>query len=333
MNEIALDAFWYLAAERQNIFFRRLDGGQKPYTNDDVLLKYSFTNSFRASDRVSQYLIKNVIYSGDASPEEVLFRILFFKFFNSIETWESINRKLEEISCHAYSYNRYDKALVEVKKENRTIYSPAYIIPSGSSYFGSSFKHQNNLRLIELMFDRDILGQLQNSKSLENVYNIFLSFPSIGPFLAFQYTIDVNYSELINFNESEFVVAGPGAVSGIRKCFGNISDKNEQLIMKLVENQDEEFKKRNIDFKNLWGRKLQPIDIQNLFCEVDKYCRAKHPSILGVGGRTRIKRKFVSNKLLPEVWYPPKWGINKKVKSHYESKSSLTVPIVRARLD
>jgi len=40
-----------------------------------VLSKFKFTNAYRASDRVSQYLIKEVIYNSDLSktPEETVF--------------------------------------------------------------------------------------------------------------------------------------------------------------------------------------------------------------------------------------------------------------------
>src|SRR5258707_9985183 len=40
------------------------------------------------------------------------------------------------------------------------------------------------------------------------------------------------------------------------------------------------------------SRRLQLIDCQNLFCEVDKYARVAHPNIAGRTGRTRIKQKF-----------------------------------------
>src|SRR5712675_2396071 len=59
-------AYWKFATERQNIFFRRLQGGMsQSYTSDPILLQYKFTNAYRASDRVSQYLIRHVIYRDD----------------------------------------------------------------------------------------------------------------------------------------------------------------------------------------------------------------------------------------------------------------------------
>src|SRR4051794_3952118 len=62
--------YWKFAAERQSIFFRRLSD-PLPWTNDPILTKFKFTNAYRASDRVSQYLIKNVAYTGEQSPSEL----------------------------------------------------------------------------------------------------------------------------------------------------------------------------------------------------------------------------------------------------------------------
>ena len=69
------DTYWRFAYERQEIFFRRNEGLPPPWTEDPIFMRYKFTNAYRASDRVSQYLIKHVIYRGDQSPEELFFRI------------------------------------------------------------------------------------------------------------------------------------------------------------------------------------------------------------------------------------------------------------------
>ena len=67
-------------------------------------------------------------------------------------------------------------------------------------------------------------------------------------------------------------------------------------------------------FKTLFGRKLQMIDCQNLFCETDKYARIAHPDICGLNDRRRIKQQYVNRNLENIVYfYPPKWGINNKI--------------------
>ena len=87
-STIIFDTYWKFAFERQNIFFKRLECPHGyPWTKDDVLCSYKFTNAYRASDRVSQYLISNVIQKGSQKNDEVFFRIILFKLFNKIETW------------------------------------------------------------------------------------------------------------------------------------------------------------------------------------------------------------------------------------------------------
>ena len=80
------DSYWHFAAERQRVFYSRLEELPAPWTDDPIISVHKFTNAYRASDRVSQYLIKRVIYRKDlsSSPSEVLFRILLFKLFNKI---------------------------------------------------------------------------------------------------------------------------------------------------------------------------------------------------------------------------------------------------------
>ncbi|WP_367270243.1 nucleotide kinase domain-containing protein [uncultured Eubacterium sp.] len=80
------DTYWKFAYERQKVFFKKIQGYDYPWTTDKVLQKYKFTNAYRASDRISQYLIKNIIYSFNNDTEDLLFRILLFKIFNKIST-------------------------------------------------------------------------------------------------------------------------------------------------------------------------------------------------------------------------------------------------------
>ena len=305
------NTYWKFACERQDIFMKKLQGLEQPWTNDKILQNYKFTNAYRASDRVSQYLIKNVIYSENLSDEDVLFRVLLFKFFNKIETWEFLESKLEKIQYKTYKRKAYSNVFDYMFENKMTIYSNAYIMPSGKKEFGNTRKFENHLDLIELMFNNHLLLQIKNCKSLNELYLQLINYPTIGPFLAFQYAIDINYSEICDFDEMEFVVAGPGAKSGIRKCFSNTGKYNESDIIKYVaDNQTQEFSKRNLVFKDLWGRKLQLIDCQNLFCETDKYARIAHPNIKGLSNRIRIKQKYTNSNKKLDLFYPPKWNLN-----------------------
>jgi len=321
---VVYDTYWRFAAERQRIFFRRLNGDAPPWTADPILLQHKFTNAYRASDRVSQYLIRHVIYEGDQSPQEIFFRTLLFKFFNKIETWELLKRALGAPSFVEHSFHRYDQVMGRAVSKGVRIYSGAYIMPSGRSSVVGERKYRMHLRLLERMMSDDLPARLSESPSMEHAFDLLRSYPTIGDFLAYQYVTDLNYSTLLNFTEMEFVVPGPGARDGIRKCFSDLGGLNESDIIRMIANkQDEEFNRRGIQFESLWGRPLQLIDCQNLFCEVDKYARINHPEVAGITGRTRIKQKYRVNPQPIPLWYPPKWGLNERIACEEKNVPSL----------
>ncbi len=304
--------YWKFADRRQRIFFNRLFPDQNLLINDPILTRYKFTNAYRASDRVSQYLIKHVIYDKKRSREDQFFRILLFKFFNKIETWEALCKAFGDINWEEYSFKKYDTLLTEMMEQGRTIYSAAYIMPSGRSAFGHKRKHRNHLRIIEKMMNDRLPDRVSQQQSLASVFQLLKTYPCIGPFTGFQYAIDLNYSELINFSEGDFVEAGPGALDGIRKCFIEPGDYSPADIIRYTTDvQETAFESLGISFCSLWGRRLQLIDCQNLFCEVDKYSRVAHPNVAGKSGRKRIKQVYsVNAKPLEFPWYPPKWDID-----------------------
>jgi hypothetical protein len=312
----AYDSYWRFAVERQCVFFRRLAGEPGPWTIDPIISVHKFTNAYRASDRVSQYLIRRVVYRNDLpnSAPEVLFRTLLFKLFNKIETWELLEYAFGSITFKDYRFDRYDRVLTEAMRAGARIYSAAYIMPPGGSTFGHAAKHQNHLRLLERMMADDLAGQLGKVRNMQAAFELLKSYPTIGDFLAYQFTTDINYSEITDFSEMDFVVPGPGARDGLRKCFSDNAGLNEaELIRLMADNQEREFERLGITFPSLWGRRLQLIDCQNLFCELDKYARVAHPEIAGISGRTRIKQKFSPTGALNPPWYPPKWGLNEKI--------------------
>jgi len=303
------DTYWKFAAARQAIYEARLAGSPGPWTKDPILLAYRFTNCYRAADRVSQYLIRNVIYSGDQSWPEVFFRTVLFKSFNRISTWELLTERLGNPSWASYDFKHYDSVLTTSFEAGGRLYSPAYVVPPPK--FGEERKHSNHLRLIEHMMATHAPQRLQACQSMAEAFALLRSYPAVGDFLGYQFLIDLNYSAALDFDEMEFVVPGPGARDGIRKCFGPASDGIEaEVIRYMADTQEEHFARLGLDFPGLRGRRLQLIDCQNLFCEVDKYARVAHPKVDGISGRSRIKQSYRRDAAPLQAWFPPKWNIN-----------------------
>ncbi|WP_209443501.1 nucleotide kinase domain-containing protein [Falsiroseomonas frigidaquae] len=318
------DLYWRFACERQAIYFRRLEGKGPPWTEDPILQSFKFTNAYRAADRVSQYLIRRVIYDEryPDAPAEVVFRTLLFKFFNKISTWELLEHRFGLLTWQSFDPYAYDQVLAEALTSGRRLYSAAYIIPP-VSLDQTRTKHRGHLKLLGLMLESSFVPRLQQSRDLQEVFELLKSFPSLGDFLAFQLAIDLNYTSVIDHDEASFVVAGPGARDGLAKTFLNAEAvPADALIAHMMEEQGSELARLGLSFRSLWGRPLQLIDCQNLFCEISKYTRVSHPEIAGLSGRTRIKQMFRPQGAPTQPWFPPKWGLNGKIPTYASTPSS-----------
>ncbi len=292
-------------------FEKRLRGESEPWTDDPIFGEYKFCNAYRALDRVSQYMIREVCYNVEQNtPEDRLFQVVAFRLFSLIETWQTVADFLGRAPVmNDLVTGKFRHALEAAEEQNGKLYTHAFIVAPPTIY-GQTKKYLGHIELLKDMFISQNLGKkLLTAESLQEIYNLLHSFPSIGNFMAYQIAIDLNYSAYINFSENDFTKAGPGALRGIQKVFLNTGGLTpEQVIMWMVEHQDAEFDRLGYDFHGLFGRKLTAIDCQNIFCETDKYLRAARPEL--ASARVKIKTKFTKTPQKLDIFLPPKWGLS-----------------------
>lgn len=309
-NDEVLKFYFYFIQERMNMFWNRCEG-KWPLSKDPILGKYKFTNVYRVCDRVSQYLLKNVIYKDIANycTKDILLRILVFKIFNKPETWEYIINEYGEITISNFDVKQISKLLTK-RQKIAPIFNNAYMMTgSHSKYNHLKSKHEKWLTMVkEEIIDGHILDDIVDAQSLKTIYNKLRGCSFIGDFLAYQYAIDFNYSPYINFSEDSFVKAGIGAIRGIKKCFKYYGSCYEDAIVYVKDNFCELQNRYGFnEFKPLPGHTPTLLDLQNCFCETDKYLREKMPQLQV--DNVRIKQKYKeSNKALSFV-FPDKWNI------------------------
>lgn len=303
--------FWAFAIERHKVYMSRLRGESQPWTTDPIIGKYYFTNVFRAADRVSQELIR-VQNEPGYSHDDVVFRTLLFKMFNLPSTFHHLDM-VRGTSLGDFSVSHFSEILKSLMESGTQIFNGAYVIPN-PSYYGADSKHENILRLIDDMMESGITYTVQNSGA-EELYNTLISYNAIGPFLAYQLVTDLGYSDVSNFGENDFTVPGLGAVRGIAKCFPSASHKIYPEIIKSIATRWDDLHPQ-AHTVNLFGRKPTYIDVQNVFCETDKYTRV-NKSTVGVVEK-RMKRGYnpSGSSKIRDPFFPPKWGINENVKGY-----------------
>jgi len=304
------ELYWQFASRRQAAFEKRLAGGPGPWTDDPILQAYKFCNVYRAADRVSQYMIKDVAYEKKAgSAADIVFQIVAFRTFSNIGTWEGIKQVLGGPPTLAdLSSGGFEKALDLVKARRGRLYTGAFIL-CANKVFGHQEKHRNHVALFKHMFvEKNLVARLLGANSFESVVKQLEAFPLMGPFMAYQTAIDLNYSDLFNFDENDYTQAGPGAIRGLKKAFLDLGDYSlADTIRWMVDQQEKEFARLGLPFSGLFGRSLHAIDCQGLFCELDKYCREAAPQL--ASNRSRIKARFAPRQDLPTLFFPPKWGL------------------------
>lgn len=314
--------YLYWMCERMNIFWRKYNGEQAPWTDDDILRNFKFTNVYRCLDRVSQYLLSRVIYNGkEYEPEDMFFRILLFKHFNKNETWDLLEKEFGDITYETGLEN-IAKFLDKVVDSGDTIYGNAYIVncffyqyPQYKHITGMS-KHRAHFRIFEdEIFQNGHLYDFLEAKTFEDLYWVFKNMKIYGDFTAQQYCIDLNYSPLFNFSENDFVITGPGSLKGIGWTFDGASGKRYDYVGTIKWVHDN-FERLMGDFCEKTGMKWNPLpwepvptltNLQNCFCETSKFAKGLGASF-NKGRNERIKHTYEKSPKKIEFVFPPKWN-------------------------
>ena len=237
-------------------------------------------------------------------------RILLFKVFNTIETWEFIERHAGFITLRNFDIMRIGE-LLSKRILTTPIFNNAYVMAgSHVRYNILRYKHEKYLAMIEREFiQEERFKAILDAPSLLHIYDLLRECSLIGPFLAYQYAIDFNYTPIIDFDENSFAKAGVGTIRGVQKCFSDLENWSVEDTVRYTHDNLHHYQKQYgfDDFKNLFGREPTLVDVQNCFCETDKYLRVTMPE-LNIN-RSRIKQKYLRPKDPIDYMFPPKWGL------------------------
>lgn len=335
MNRIVpndnLTYLFYWCCERMNIFWKRYNGEQQPWTDDEILQQYKFTNVYRVLDRSSQYMLRNVIYNGKQySPEDMFFRILLYKHFNLPDTWDALIKEFCDVTYNT-GWENIARFLDDRIGRGITIYSNAfmltgwfYTLPRYACIRGQS-KHRGYFEVFrQRIFDNGRIDVFLRATRFEELFNLFKELEPFSDFMAQQYCLDLNYSSLYHFTENDFVAVGPGAKRGIQFAFkGDHKDDGEAVVRWTQEHFDELMVRFCQDSGMVWNPlPWEPVptltNIQNCFCELSKYAKAMGVSFNG-RLRGRVKNVYTTPKPDFPYVFPRKWNVDMPLKGQIET--------------
>ena len=278
------------------------------WTKDTILQTYKFCSVYRVADHGSQYLIKNIIEKGSQELTDVFFRVLLYNIFTKIETFQLLDEELGPLQWRTYDRRKYYDVLQNAMNKGMTIYTGAFQKPAPS--LGHKIAFRNHLELLNAMMDADLLTQLMTCEYMADAFDAINQFPGMGNFNSFQLLIDLSYTPVLNFSEDDFVIAGVGAVQGLKKCFSPpeaVTGLEEVLMRWMRKDQDNQFARLGLTLKG-WvtgKREMTLVDIEHTLCEVHKYSRM----VTSFRNRPAAGKRFEPSSVLPDApQFPKAWS-------------------------
>lgn len=275
----SMEGLLYFIWEREVIRIVKERGDDKPWTKDPVLGKYKFTNIRRKDDRVSKWIIDNVI-TPNTGRQDLWFILLITRLIN----WPPTLQHLIEDAIlfgNSTDFNpvEFSDSVERFKAKGGKVYSGAYMVyPTKMDPGGvKSLAVAKHIILPSLdMYNRMCKAIFTDNSIEEFVGQLSQSF-GISTFMAGQVAADLTYCPQLGNAKDLYTYApiGPGSSRGLnyllhRSAFAGWSQEhfNEELC-----------KIREAIVEVLEVRDLTLHDVQNCMCEYSKYCRA----VLGEG--------------------------------------------------
>jgi hypothetical protein len=276
----SMQSLLYFVWEREVIRIIKERGLEQPYTKDPVLAKYKFTNIHRKDDRVSRWIIENVI-KPNAQRQDLWFILLITRIINWPPTLQFlIDRDVLFQAAEEFNPVEFSTAVEEFKSRGNKVYSGAYMVyptkmdPGGVKSLAIAKHIIKPATSLSYEIDHILFSLTPNIERF--VKELATSF-GISSFMAGQVAADLTYCDQLGAAEDIFTYApiGPGSSRGLnylhdRTPFAawNQQDFNRELV---------NIRDKIIDEVGIDDLTLH--DVQNVMCEYSKYCR----TVLGEG--------------------------------------------------
>lgn len=284
-EKMRTEEFYSFMRSRELVRLARLRGESWPWTEDEILQKYSFTNVKREHDRTTQFLWRRLRQHEDSPAEEILMNCAAFRYFGNmgfaeahgwIEPWGTGKEVIRAVA-------------LERQEAGLGVFSNAYITSPGPH----PGPKRNTVidKVLDPLHERapEIVQVARETQSWEQVARIMQSLAGFGGsgFMVKEVLQDAMSTKILRdcVDRNIWCPVGPGAKRGANRVMAQPHDAPLSagaglgVMLKL-------FAAREEHWPDSWVG-LELHDIQFQLCEFDKYERVR----TGTGGRVRQYRR------------------------------------------
>lgn len=268
----AIDRFFQFMCKRERLRLRKEAGEPWPWSNDDILNTYKFTNVKREHDRTTRWMREHWTRPNEERPAgEIIFNCALFRYFGTTQFADAVG----------WQRNWLPEQLVilaqERARQGLRVFTGAYIIPT-LGHAGPKSHAVAHLVLSPLWEAREDLACLAlATRSWRQTAERMRTLPGFGGtgFMAKETLQDVMQTPVLRgaVDRNTWCPAGPGARRGLNRLTGrnlNRSVPEPQLLAEM-----------NYLFDHAstalpsWMPELELHDVQFQLCEFDKYERVR----------------------------------------------------------
>ena len=268
-----LDDFAAFITERWNVHLRRKAGTPPPWTNDQILLKYKFTNVMREDDRGTRWLHEHWLYPHQADPDLWL-AVYLARVFNRISTLE--------VLPYPMPWGRRGSAVMRVAQDLKAsgvpCFSAAYMIHSRRTPGPYRPKINYYDGIFTTLWGRRALIRPRAGDTLQAFYDRFVGEYSLGSFMAAQCIADLKWVEPLRSAKDwgTFAASGPGSRRGLMRLQGLPVKAGVSTYPGTEAAWHDtllELRKAVLPLLPKALRKLDAQNLQNCLCEFSKYAK------------------------------------------------------------
>lgn len=280
-----VERFLYWIRERHQIYLRRKIGKPKPWTDDEILQRYFFTNPYRENDRVTVWF-REYIREPLRNDPRVLFATVAFRWFNLPETGEILHR-LGLLT--AWDSREVLEALRPLRDRGVKIFTGAYMInsPAGEPKLEAIVRRIDNV-----WKDAEHLSKVgwDSETTMQGVHETLTQYDGMGGFMAYEVVCDLRYTYLLENAPDKLTWCnpGPGAVRGLYRVLEREFKKGSNASSPPIPKDWEEQTQKLLRLAQKKLSRMPPFEMREIemsLCEVDKYERL-------LWGDGKSKRKY-----------------------------------------
>lgn len=253
----------------------------KPWTNNPILQNYKFTNVRREHDKTTIHLLNMLEENRQASYGNKIMNIIIYRLFNKIETSQLMGW---------IDFGHYDEQAVRERLANAR---PGFVYFTNAFYttgmrrgFRKCYPDEEFEPMVIANVCNDmkfkVATAIHKAKTPQDVIEALKLFNGIGDFLSYQIFVDLTYLNEFPWSENEFVVSGPGCITGLSELFTDRDKLSyDELLFWLRDNcpiTPDMCHELMVDLPE-YDRYMNLMSLENCMCELSKYIRA----VKGIG--------------------------------------------------